>query len=131
MTTNTAPLKVLLVEDNFLIAAALEGRILQIGHEVIAIVDTGEEAVQRAQTLAPDLVLMDIKLQEGAMNGLEAAAQIRAQGLTMPILYTSAYIDDNTFQAAQATEPYATLPKPFSIGQLREAIAALIERHER
>src|SRR5262245_54411543 len=101
---------VLVVEDEPITAADLEQKLLDMGHEVTWF-DTGEEAVHRARDLAPDLVLMDIRLR-GDLNGIETARQLREQR-EVPIVFLTAFADQSTVDRACATQPYGYLLKPF------------------
>src|ERR1700758_4812661 len=106
-----ANVKILVVEDESVIARYIESRLRSLGYGVCAVVPSGEEAVQKAGEMHPDLVLMDIVLR-GNMNGIEAAGQIRSR-FNIPVIYLTAYADDDTLQRAKVTEPFGYLLKPF------------------
>ena len=90
-------------------------------------VSTGEEAIQRADALHPDLVLMDIRL-EGSMDGIQAAEAIRSR-LDIPVIYLSAFADKQTVERAKVTEPFGYLIKPFEDSELHSTIeVALYKR---
>jgi len=95
--------QILVVEDDSIIAMELEDRLYGLGYVVCATTAYGEEAIEKAAELGPDLVLMDIRLK-GAMDGIEAAAEIRER-YDIPVVYLTAYADSNTLQRAQVTEP--------------------------
>lgn len=103
--------KVLVVEDERIVARSIANRLQQLGHDVIAIVDSGEAAIQQAHATPPDLILMDIVLQ-GDINGIEAAERIQA-ALSVPVVYLTAYADDHTLDQAKGTETYGYILKPF------------------
>ena len=86
-----------------MVARDLEQRLHKFGYEVADIVDTGEEAVQKAATLHPDLVLMDIRLS-GEMDGITAALHIRSAHKT-PVVFVTAYADLGTLERAGMSEP--------------------------
>jgi PAS domain S-box-containing protein len=115
----TSP-KVIVVEDEIVLAMELEEKLTEMGYTVVARVTSGEDALSKAEELAPDLVLMDIRL-DGEMDGIEAAAQIR-QLHYVPIVYLTAYADDKTLKRAKLTEPYGYLVKPYSERELRITI---------
>jgi len=115
--------RILIVEDERLIALDLQRRLTQLGYLVVGIVASGDQAVTAALQLQPDLVLMDIRLQ-GEMDGVEAALRIVA-ARSMPIIYLTAYVDDFTRQRAQATSPWGFLRKPFHVRDLQ----AILSRH--
>jgi hypothetical protein len=112
--------KLLVVEDERLVALALEKCLTQIGHEVVAMVTSGQEAVRKAGTLQPDLVLMDIRLK-GDIDGIEAAIRIH-NTFNTPILYLTAYSDDSTLERAREAHPYGYILKPFEEKALKSAI---------
>ena len=115
--------KILIVEDEAIVAQDLEGTLGRMGYLVPAIVSTGEEAIQTAAQTRPDLVLMDIVLH-GKMNGVEAAERIRFE-LGIPVVYLTAYADEKTLDRAKRTEPYGYLLKPFDERELHSTIEIL------
>jgi len=113
--------RILVVEDERLVALALEQCLKAIGHDVVALVTTGQEAVRKAVELEPDLVLMDIRLK-GEVDGIEAAVRIH-DNFGTPIVYLTAYSDDNTLERARAAQPYGYVLKPFEEKSLKSAVA--------
>ena len=111
---------VLIVEDEQLVAADLEGHLQRLGYRVADIVSSGEDACEQVENTRPDLVLMDVRLA-GPMDGIEAGQRIR-QLSDVPIIFLSAYSDAATLQRAQAVEPYGYLVKPFVSSELNAAI---------
>jgi DNA-binding NarL/FixJ family response regulator len=101
--------KVLIVEDEFIIALSTQKRLELQGYKVVEIASTGEEAIQAAKIYKPDIILMDIKLA-GPMDGIEAAKQIK-QHLKVPIIYMSAYSDKKIIDRAKSTNPYGVFLK--------------------
>jgi PAS domain S-box-containing protein len=120
-------IKILVVEDELIVAFDLESRLRELGYAVTATVASGEQAVRRAAELRPDLVLMDIKLV-GEMDGIQAADQIRAQ-LDIPVIYLTAHGDEETLQHAKLTEPFGYILKPFQVRDLRTQIEMALYRH--
>ncbi|HAJ57984.1 MAG TPA: hybrid sensor histidine kinase/response regulator [Cyanobacteria bacterium UBA8543] len=120
--------KLLLVEDEEIVAFDLEDTLHALGYEVSAIVGSGEEAIASATTIHPDLILMDILLQ-GRKNGIEAAKEIRSI-LNIPVVYLTAYADINTLQQAKLTEPFGYLIKPFQEKELQTTIEIALSRHQ-
>ena len=118
---------ILVVEDERIVAMALEKLLRRMRYSVVGITDTGEDAIRKAMQTQPDLVLMDIRLR-GPMDGIEAAEQIQSQ-LDVPIVYLTAYADDETLQKAKVTEPYGYVLKPFEERDLRIAIEIALFRH--
>jgi CheY-like chemotaxis protein len=115
------PARILIVEDERIIAAELTRRITRLGYEVIASAGSGTEAVELARESSPDLVLMDIGLP-GEMNGLEAGARIWGE-LKIPIVYVTAYADEQTMTQVRTPQPLLAVHKPFDASQLRSMLA--------
>ena len=97
--------KILVVEDERITARNIQNQLKKLGYNVSAIASSGEEAIQKTAETYPDLVLMDIKL-EGDMDGIQAAEQIRIR-FDIPVIYLTAYADENTLQQAKVTELYS------------------------
>jgi len=108
------------------VASDLAGALTEFGYAVPATVATGEDAIERARALRPDLVLMDIRLQ-GAVDGIQAASSVREEH-DIPVIYLTAHSDDDTLRRAMQTEPVGYLVKPFSMPQLRCAIEIALHR---
>jgi CheY-like chemotaxis protein len=119
--------RVLIVEDETLIAEELSERLSRLGFSVIAAVDSAEEGIAIATRERPDLVLMDIRLK-GEKDGVQAAKEIRQQ-LDVPIVYLTAYSDRLTVDQAKATEHDAYLLKPFHRHDLQSTIEVAMLRH--
>src|SRR5512136_1638843 len=109
---NPAVARILIAEDEMIVAEDLELTLADLGHEVVGKVSTGELAVQLAEETKPDLILMDIKLR-GEIDGIQASEQIRSR-LDIPVIYLTAYEETDTISRAKITEPYGFLTKPFS-----------------
>lgn len=112
--------RVLIVEDQVVVARSIEAMIVDHGMEVMAICKTGEEAVALVEQRVPDIVIMDIKL-EGKMDGVQAAAKIRELH-TVPLIYLSNFTDHVTVRKAKMTMPVNFLSKPFTEADLLRAI---------
>jgi CheY-like chemotaxis protein len=115
-----AAARILIVEDERLIAVDLQRCLIRLGYSVVALVASGREAIQKALELHPDAVLMDIRLQ-GTMDGIEAATQIQ-QALPLPIVFMTAYVDEETQQRTRASSPSGYLRKPFTSAQVQSAL---------
>ncbi len=103
--------KILVVEDERIVAEDIKHSLESLGYEVCSIVSTGEEAVKQAGQYKPDLVLMDVVLR-GKMDGITAANQITSL-YHIPVVYLTAYADENILQRAKITQPYGYIIKPF------------------
>jgi DNA-binding NarL/FixJ family response regulator len=112
--------KILIIEDEFIIAEDIRTSLEVNGHSVISICGNGEDALKVACDLKPDILLADVVL-EGKMNGIETAAKI-LDSLHIPVIYITAHSDLTTLEKAAKTLPYGYLLKPFGD---RELIAAL------
>jgi PAS domain S-box-containing protein len=111
---------ILIVEDEFVIAKDIETSLENMGYSVCAIVSSGREAIAKAEKEKPDLVLMDMVLK-GSIDGVEAARKIGTQ-FKIPIVYLTAYADENTLERAKKTEPYGYIIKPFNDRELNTTI---------
>ena len=112
--------RVLIVEDERVVAKGLEKKLQGFGYEVVGDVATGEEALKKVGEVSPHIILMDIMLA-GEMDGIEAAEKIRSQ-YDIPIVYLTAYADRRIISRAKITEPYGYLVKPLSERELRSTI---------
>jgi AmiR/NasT family two-component response regulator len=121
------PSRILIVEDERIVAAALQHQLEYDGYEVVGNVGRGETAVEIAVECRPDVVLMDINLA-GEVDGIAASAEIRER-VGAPVVFLTAYSDDATLQRAGATVPFSYLLKPVQERQLRPAIEMALYRH--
>lgn len=113
-------IKILIVEDEMIIAANISLQLTQLGYEVTGIIPRGEEALLHVKQNQPDIVLMDIQLK-GELNGIQTA-QIIQSDFDIPIIYLTANADDEHFNKAKSTHPYAFISKPFKKLDLQRAI---------
>ncbi|MFH1476540.1 MAG: response regulator [Verrucomicrobiota bacterium] len=119
--------RILIVEDEIIVAKDIQNSLTGLGYTVAGVADSGAEAVERAGVLKPDLILMDVMLK-GAMDGIEAAERIRRKH-SVPIIYLTAYTDDDTLRRAKATEAFGYLLKPFEDRELRTTIEMALYKH--
>jgi PAS domain S-box-containing protein len=112
--------KILVVEDERIIAEDIKIRLDQLGYDVISISASGEEAIETAQTKRPDLVVMDIMLGS-TMDGIEAAQIIREQ-FDIPIIFLTAYVDNVLLARAKIAEPFGYILKPFDDRELGSTV---------
>src|SRR5258707_209208 len=120
-----SPRKVLVVEDEGIIAHDITSRLQALGHEVVAVCSTGAEAIEEAK--AADIVLMDIHL-DGKMGGIEAAEQIRER-YHLPVVFLTAHADRVTLERAKLAEPFGYIVKPLSPAALNTSIEVAIYKH--
>ncbi|MEG4318245.1 MULTISPECIES: ATP-binding protein [unclassified Microcoleus] len=121
-------INILIVEDELLIAKNLSHKLEKLGYQIADIVSSGADAIQRAGELKPDLILMDIVIK-GEIDGI-ATAEIIHQQLDIPIIYTTAYADDETLQRAENTGSYGYLLKPFKERELHATIKIALSKHQ-
>ena len=121
------PAKILVVEDERIIAMTLEHMLEELGYSVPGLTDRGEAAVEQAGSLRPDLVLMDIHLA-GRMDGIETAQQIRER-YRIPVVFLTAFAEDETLRRAQASLPYGYILKPCEARDLHATIQMALTRN--
>jgi len=119
-------LKILIVEDESIVARDIKSTLKTFGYEVVGIVASGEEAIEQALQLRPDLVLMDIMLK-GDLTGVEAAKKIRHK-FFIPVVFLTAYVDEKTLSDAKLSEPFGYIVKPFEDAELHSTIQMAIYR---
>lgn len=119
--------RILVVEDNAVIAKDLKWQLEDLGYSVPFIAPTGRDAIRRVKENKIDLVLMDVML-EGEMDGIETADEMRKK-CRVPVVYLTAYADDETLKRARRTEPYGYLLKPVSNIEMRSAIEMAIYKY--
>jgi PAS domain S-box-containing protein len=119
--------KILIVEDERIVAFDIKRQLQNTGYDVIGIASTGEKAVHQAVAGRPDLLLMDIKLK-GQTDGIAAAAQIQKQ-IDLPVIFLTAFSDEATLQRAENTSPYGYLLKPLNERELHATIQTALHRH--
>ncbi|MEH1913636.1 hybrid sensor histidine kinase/response regulator [Nostoc sp.] len=122
------PIKILIVEDEQLVADDLRETLEYLGYNVPALVASGEEAILIAETLQPDLVLMDIRL-EGEMDGIEASLEIQSR-FNLPVVYLTANADRATLERAKISQPFGYILKPFDERILATTIEIALSRHQ-
>lgn len=120
--------KILIVEDENIVAMHIKHKVEALGYQVTAITPSGEEAMEKVAELSPDLVLMDIVLK-GEMDGIETAKKIR-DAHDIPVVYLTAYSDENTLKRAKVAEPFGYLIKPFEDRELHSAIEVALYKHD-
>jgi diguanylate cyclase (GGDEF)-like protein len=119
---------ILIVEDESIVAMDLKTALIKLDYKILDMVKTGEEAVEKALELIPDIVLMDITLA-GEMDGVEAAKLIKKDS-DIPVIYITAFADDQTLTRAKVTEPYGYIIKPFNPREVHSTIEMAIYKHQ-
>jgi len=118
--------KILVVEDEQIVAEDIKYTLESLGYTVPITVSSGEEAIKKADEIRPSIILMDIMLQ-GKIKGIEAAHTIK-KSFNIPIIYLTAHTDENIFQLAKNTEPAGYITKPFQKEELRRVIEIALYR---
>ncbi len=119
------PARILVVEDEWLIATEIEYALETAGYEIVGLAMSADEAVRLAEQHRPDLIIMDIRLH-GSRDGVDAALEIW-QRLRLRSMFASAHIDPQMRERASPANPAGWLGKPFSSGQLLQALELALQ----
>lgn len=120
--------KILVAEDEALVAHEISLRLGKRGYDMCAVVTTGQDALEQAALHRPDLALLDIHLA-GSVDGAEVAVELR-QNYGIPSVFLTGYTDDQTLESARRAAPYGYLVKPFEERELYAAIETALARHD-
>ena len=120
---------ILVVEDESIVSKDIQQSLKKLGYNISGAASTGEKAIILANETKPDLVLMDIMLK-GDMSGIETAEKIK-ETLNIPVIYLTAYADENTLSRAKVTEPYGYIIKPFKEIDLHTSIEMALYKHSK
>jgi hypothetical protein len=121
------PHRLLIVEDEVIVALDLRSRLEDFGYQVIDMLTTGEDAIDLVDKTPPDLILMDIRL-DGLLDGIQTAKVINDKH-DIPVVYLTANTDDTTIFRAMETEPYGYIFKPFEDRELQKTIEMALHKH--
>ena len=121
------PVRILIVEDEAIVAMDIQARLEQRGYAIAGMAATGEDAIRLAAQARPDLVLMDIRLR-GEMDGITAASQIRER-FRLPVIFLTAHAEETTLQRAKVAEPFGYILKPFEERELHTLIEMALYKH--
>ena len=120
--------KIMVVEDEAVIAIRLQERLTAMGYHVIAISYSGEEAMAQARRLRPDLILMDIMIP-GKMDGVAVAKSVKKE-LDIPVIFLTAFSEDKIIDSAKQAEPYGYIVKPFQDRELKACVEIALYKKE-
>lgn len=123
-----AKTRILIVEDEVITAMDIKSILEELGYEAPGIANSGNEAISFAEQFNPDLILMDIVLK-GQMDGTEAAKEILKKK-HVPIIFLTAYSDDETFTRAKEVLPYGYVTKPFGTRQVQMVIEMALYKYK-
>ena len=118
---------ILVVEDEQIVAFDVQMSLNRLGYCVPAVAASAEQAIETAERLLPDLVLMDIHLS-GEMDGIQAGREIRER-FDIPVVFVTAMADASTLSRISAVGAYGHVGKPFRMADLRSTIDGALERH--
>ena len=104
-------IKILVVEDESIVAKDIQRTLVNLGYEVPATASSADTAFERLSEFRPDLVFLDIRLK-GDVDGIQIAERIKAEH-RIPVIFLTSYVDKATLERAKITEPYGYLVKPF------------------
>jgi len=128
MSLSVVKSKVLIVEDELVVARDIEQQLRELGYDPVGSATQAEQAIEMVGELRPDLVLMDIQLA-GDMDGI-AAAQIIRTRFALPVVFLTAFTADDVLTRAKLTEPFGYILKPFSERELRTVLAMALYKHQ-
>ena len=118
--------RVLVVDDEAIITMQLEEKISSMGHKVVGMASSGEDAIAKARVVKPDIVLMDI-VMPGKINGI-AAAKVIHKELGIPVIFITSYADDKIIEEVKQVNPYGYIVKPFNELELKAAVQLALYR---
>ena len=118
----------MIVDDDATISMRLEELLGSMGYDVVDVASSGEEAVEMAKKLNPDLILMDV-VMPGKLDGIDAADKIRAD-LDIPVIFVSGYSEEELVNRAKHVEPFGYILKPFQENQIKVAIDIAIYKKD-
>ncbi|MFC1671047.1 response regulator [Spirochaetota bacterium] len=120
--------KIYIVEDSKIVSLNLKNNLEKLGFEVVGSTDNGKEAITQCINIKPDLILMDIKLP-GKIDGIQSSIEIM-EHIDIPIIFITAYSDNETIEKAQLSNPYGYLIKPYTEKDLHVTIETALTRFE-
>lgn len=123
-----SPARILIVEDDRVVSRDIQQQLVRMGHAIAGVTSRGESALPLALETSPDLVLMDVRL-EGELDGVDAARLLRER-CHVPVVFLTAYADDETVRRAVLAEPYGYILKPFEDLQLRTVVEMALYKHQ-
>jgi len=127
LTLNDKDIRVLIVEDEIILAMAMEMSLQEMGYIVSGIETTATNAINHAKNNRPDIVIMDINLNDS--SGIDAANEIW-KSFNIPIVFLTSYTNDNTINQAMSCEPYGYLIKPCKDKELKATIKMALHKHK-
>ena len=124
-----ADITVMVVEDEAVIGMDIRNTLKRLGYRVPPVISSGEKALEKVANLKPDLVLMDIILNRGNLDGIDTAKTIRDRH-NLPVVFLTAHTDTHTLDRAKATQPFGYIVKPFEERDLQTTIEIALARYK-
>lgn len=124
-----AKVRVLVVEDESIVAKDIQNTLKRLGYQVTATVSNGNKAIESIEENRPDIILMDIMLK-GQTTGIEVASTVKER-FDIPVIFLTAYADDSTLNKAKISEPYGYIMKPFKEKELQTTIEVALYKHDK
>ena len=121
--------RILIVEDEHIVAIGIKRMLKDLGYTVTGVASSGEDAIVKAESTFPDVVLMDIMLK-GDMDGVKAAKEIKEK-FDIPVVYLTAYSNNEILERAKTTEPLGYIIKPFDEKDLYSNIEVALHRYRK
>ena len=121
-------IRILIADDDFAIGMQLEEMLMSLGYVVVGQAGSGQESIEMARDLRPDIILMDI-MMPGELNGIQAAEKIKAEW-NVPIIFVSGYGDPGIIQEAKRIEPYGCVIKPFDENEIKASVEIALHKHK-
>ena len=118
--------KILIVEDEPIVALDLQQEVQQLGCEVVGLAESADEALMAAEECRPDLALMDVRIV-GSMDGIQAARLLRGM-YQVPVVFLTSYSDEFTISRASREMPYGYLTKPFQSRDLKATLRVALHK---
>ncbi|ATU07396.1 response regulator [Methanohalophilus portucalensis] len=120
--------KIMIVEDENIVAMGIKSKLESLGYSVPCTASSAEDAIRKADLFYPDLVLMDILLK-GEGDGIVAGDYIR-KNFDIPIIYLTAYTDEETLERAKLTHPAGYISKPFKLEDIHTNIEIALHKND-
>ena len=120
--------KIMVVDDEVAIGLQLEDRLSHMGYDVVGRASSGQAAIEMSKRFKPDLILMDI-VMTGKLDGI-AAAEIIKEELDIPVIFLTAYAEDEFIERAKYVEPFGYIVKPFQEREIKASIEVALYKKE-
>jgi DNA-binding LytR/AlgR family response regulator len=125
----STPIKILVVEDESIVAKDIQNTLIRLGYEVPATASSANSAYEKLEQIHPDLVFLDIKLK-GEEDGIDIAGHIKEK-YNIPVIFLTSYVDQQTLDRAKITEPYGYIVKPFNESDLKTTVEMALFKYSR